>query len=207
MILRRLSGLACAVLLLSACSGPPAAPPRMDGPATVVPQGEAYHVLLAESQDFGYRCPPGTTGPAVTDHGRFVPTPARVAATEGAFRDALRRAILAGSEAMALDSVATITEFYGNVAVPREVGRDELVRMMEQEYDRALGWDRQYAGVISASGDSVLVVNAVSPVLEAREVLADQWVVPPATAAGYVKTVAYEPATGAALSLCGGPGS
>lgn len=205
MPLRRLLGLVCATSLLSACSGPPVAPPRMDGPATVVQQGQAYHVLLAESQDFGYRCPPGTRGLVVADDRRFAPSRAQVASTENAFQAALRRSVLSGPEGMTPDSVATITELYGNVAVPREVSRDELLRLMEQEYERALGWDRQYAGAVSADGDSVLVVNVVSPVLGAREVLADRWVIPQAGAAGYVKTVAYESATGATLPLCGGP--
>ena len=203
---RRLLSPVCAAALLSACSGP-AAVPRMDGPATVVPQGRAYHALLAESQDLGYPCPTGTSGPAVTDHGRFAPTPARVAATESAFRDALRQSVLAGAEGVAADSTVTITEFYGSVAVPREVSGADLRRGMEREYERALGWDRQYAGVVDARGDSVLVVNVVNPVLEARGTLADQWVVPSPAASAYVQTVAYDLATGAALPLCGGSGS
>lgn len=205
----QLLGLVCAgaALLLSACSGPSVLP-RMDGPAKVVQQGRAFYALFDASQDVGYLCPNGTTsGPAVSANGHFSPTPSRVSATEDAFREVLRRSIFANADAVAPDSTVTVTAFYGNTAVPREVSGTDLRRMAEREYDRSLGWDRQYAGVVDARGDSAFVVNVVNPVLKARKVLADQWVIPPPAASAYVQTVAYDVATGAATPLCSDSGS
>lgn len=202
----RVLGFVCAALLLSACSGP-AVLPRMDGPATVVPQGRAFHILLAESQAVGYRCPASSGGHTLTNVDRFAPQSASVTATEETFREALRRSAFAGVDSVRADSTVTITEFYGNVAVPRQISGADLRRSAEQEYERMLGWDRQYAGVLDARGDSVLVVNVVSPVLEARSALADQWIIPPPAGSPYVRTLAYSAETRTEYPLCNSSGS
>lgn len=179
---------ACGTLLLPKAS--------TEGPAMLIRQGNAYYALFPATADLGFSC--GYSSP----QGRFTPTPSLTADTEATFREAYRHYLLDDAERLHPDSMGTVAEFPGEYVVARQVPKRTYVRLQRQRFNSTIKWDRQYIGVLTPGGDSVLAINLVQPSEWTRSGLAEGWMTGLDGAADEFVALSYDVKSGRIAYLC-----
>jgi hypothetical protein len=141
----------------------------MDGPASIIQNGNAFFALFPESENYGFNC--GNSQSLVIK--KFSPTKQLVIENENDFLENYYKWLVSSAENLHPDSSAMIVEYPGDYMRVKEVSHRKLVRIRKKEYRESILWDRQYLGFINSKLDSVLVINLIKPNKYSRKNLGD----------------------------------